>query len=133
MKNKEQVDLGSLTGFEFESLCWRILKKLGHQVERVGGVADKGRDLIIHGPTGAVVVECKHQPTDKVGRQVVQKLHSAIATYGAREGLIITTGGFSGPALKYSKEIYEKSGIAIRLVDLSTLTVLGQKGQYPPS
>ena len=50
-----------------------------------------------------VVVECKH--TGSVGRPVVQKLHSAIATYdydGPKRGMVVTTGCFTGPAEEYA-------------------------------
>lgn len=48
---------------------------------------------IIDGTCRGVVVECKH--TDTVGRPVVQKLHSAIATFdfeGPKRGMIPAQG-----------------------------------------
>ena len=79
----KEVSLDSLDGFGFENLCQRIFEKAGWgRVERIGGVSDAGRDLIIHGNKGKIVVECKHQPNTPQGRPIVQKLHSAVTTAG---------------------------------------------------
>ena len=49
----ETVFLNSLDGFGFESFCQRLFEMSGWgRVEQIGGVADKGRDLIIHTPNG---------------------------------------------------------------------------------
>ena len=51
---------------------------------------------VIDGTRRGIVVECKH--TSTVGRPVVQKLHSAIATFdfdGPKRGMVVTTGRFT--------------------------------------
>jgi restriction endonuclease Mrr len=61
---------------------------------------------VVDGTRRAVVVECKH--TGTVGRPVVQKLHSAIATFefdGPKRGMVVTTGRFTNPAKEYAQRL----------------------------
>jgi restriction endonuclease Mrr len=63
---------------------------------------------VVDGTRRAVVVECKH--TGTVGRPVVQKLHSAIATFefdGPKRGLVVTTGRFTNPAEEYATRLQQ--------------------------
>jgi len=85
-----------------------VFRNLGYEnVRQASRTADEGRDIlmeeVVNGTRRAVVVECKH--TGTVGRPVVQKLHSAIATFdfdGPKRGMVVTTGGFTGPAEEYA-------------------------------
>jgi len=103
--------LDELSGFEFEDVMGDVFRKLGYEnVRKAPRVADVGRDITMEERVGeerrAVVVECKH--TDSVGRPVVQKLHSAVATYdfeGPKRGIVATTGRFTGPAREYAREL----------------------------
>jgi restriction endonuclease Mrr len=61
---------------------------------------------LVDGTQRGVVVECKH--TGTVGRPVVQKLHSAVATFefdGPKRGMVATTGRFTGPAVEYAERL----------------------------
>jgi restriction endonuclease Mrr len=103
--------LDDLSGFEFEDLMEDVFRNLGYEnVRQADRTADEGRDVImeevVDGMRRAVIVECKH--TDTVGRPVVQKLHSAIATFdfdGPRRGIVVTTGGFTNPAQEYAQRL----------------------------
>jgi restriction endonuclease Mrr len=103
--------LDDLSGFEFEDLIEDVFRELGYEnVRQAERVSDAGRDVVmeevIDGERRAVIVECKH--TGHVGRPVVQKLHSAVATYeydGPRRGVVVTTGRFSNPAREYVAEL----------------------------
>lgn len=120
----ETVHLDELDGFEFERLCERIFDRAGWgKVQRIGGVADGGRDLVIHGPSGTVVVECKHQPNSSIGRPIVQKLHSAVVSSGATKGLVITTGRYTAEAVQHAETLEPP----IELFDLPRLFDLAQK------
>ena len=96
--------LDDLSGFEFEDVIEDVFRNLGYEnVRQATKTADEGRDILmdeaVDGTRRAVVVECKH--TNSVGRPVVQKLHSAIATFdfdGPKRGMVVTTGRFTGPA-----------------------------------
>jgi restriction endonuclease Mrr len=103
--------LDDLSGFEFEDLMEDVFRNLGYEnVRQAERTADEGRDVImeevVDGTRRAVVVECKH--TDTVGRPVVQKLHSAVATFefdGPKRGIVVTTGRFTGPAQEYTDRL----------------------------
>ena len=103
--------LDDLSGFEFEDVVEDVFRNLGYEnVRQADRRADEGRDVlmeeVVDGTRRAVVVECKH--TDTVGRPVVQKLHSAIATFdfdGPKRGMVVTTGRFTGPAEEYADRL----------------------------
>jgi restriction endonuclease Mrr len=107
--------LDELSGFEFEDVMEDVFRNLGYEnVRQAPRVADEGRDILmeeqVNGRRRAVVVECKH--TDTVSRPVVQKLHSAVATFdydGPTRGVVATTGRFTGPATEYARELRESN------------------------
>lgn len=117
--------LENLSPSEFESWCRILLEReFGCHVENVPDVGDEGRDLLVHHPDGLIVVECKHTPTSKVGRSVIQKLHSAMITVHSTRGLVMTTGGFSSPAQEYARD---KAVEDIELWDGQRLAYLAEK------
>ena len=103
--------LDGLSGFEFEEVMVEVFRGLGYErVRQAARTADEGRDVLMEevheGTRRAIVVECKHTAT--VGRPVVQKLHSAVATYpyeGPTRGMVATTGRFTGPAEEYASRL----------------------------
>jgi restriction endonuclease Mrr len=116
--------LDNLSGFEFEDVIEDVFRNLGYEnVRQADRRADEGRDVlmeeVVDGTRRAVVVECKH--TDTVGRPVVQKLHSAIATFdfdGPKRGMVVTTGRFTQPAKGYIEDLDAKDDpYPIELID----------------
>jgi restriction endonuclease Mrr len=107
--------LDDLSGFEFEDLIEDVFRNLGYEnVRQAEKTADEGRDVImeevVDGTRRAIVVECKH--TGTVGRPVVQKLHSAIATFdfdGPKRGMVVTTGRFTSPAQEYADRLQQNA------------------------
>ncbi|WP_123538903.1 restriction endonuclease [Halosimplex salinum] len=105
--------LDDLSGFEFEDVMEDVFRNLGYEnVRQADRTADEGRDVImeevVDGQRRAIIVECKH--TDAVGRPVVQKLHSAIATFdfeGPKQGIVVTTGRFTNPAQEYAERLQQ--------------------------
>jgi restriction endonuclease Mrr len=105
--------LDDLSGFEFEDLMEDVFRNLGYEnVRQAARTADEGRDILIEevvdGTRRAIVVECKH--TGTVGRPVVQKLHSAVATFefgGPKRGMVVTTGRFTSPAAEYAQRLQQ--------------------------
>src|SRR6056297_2915335 len=105
--------LDDLSGFEFEDLMEDVFRNLGYEnVRQAERRADEGRDVlmeeVVDGTRRAVVVECKH--TGTVGRPVVQKLHSAIATFdfdGPKWGMVATTSRFTNPAQEYATRLQQ--------------------------
>ena len=103
--------LDDLSGFEFEDVIEDVFRNLGYEnVRQAERTADEGRDIlmeeVVDGTRRGIVVECKH--TGTVGRPVVQKLHSAIATFEFDEpkrGMVVTTGRFTNPAIEYAQRL----------------------------
>lgn len=124
----ESVYLDHVDGFGFERICEKIFERCGFgNVERLGGVADGGRDLVIHRNNGdSVIVECKHYLNSTVGMPVVQKLHSAVISSGASGGIIVTTGSYSTKAVEHAKLLSETSR-PITLYDLHNLRDLAER------
>ena len=126
--------LDDLSGFEFEDLMEDVFRNLGYQnVRQASKTADEGRDIImeehVDGQTRAVVVECKH--TTRVGRPVIQKLHSAVSTFdydGPRRGIVVTTGTFTNPATEYAADLQRGGDVgSIELLDGTDLREIGEE------
>ncbi|CAI48209.1 homolog to restriction system mrr [Natronomonas pharaonis DSM 2160] len=121
--------LDDLSGYEFEDAVASLFRALDYEdVSVATRVADEGRDITMYDGETAYVVECKH--TDTVSRPVVQKLHSAVATYshdGPKHGMVVTSGRFTGPAEKYAKELRERGDPhPIELLDGTDIRELGE-------
>ena len=121
--------LDELSGYEFEDAAASLFRELGYEdVSVATRVADEGRDITMYDGDTAYVVECKH--TDTVSRPVVQKLHSAVATYtheGPKRGLVVTSGRFTGPAEEYAARLEENGDPhPIELLDGRDLRELGE-------
>lgn len=90
-----------------------VFRNLGYEnVRQADRTADEGRDVImeevVDGTRRAIIVECKH--TGTVGLPVVQKLHSAIATFdfdGPKRGMVVTTDRFTNPAQEYANPLQQ--------------------------
>jgi len=101
--------LDDLFGVEFEDVMEDVFRNLGYEnVRQADRTADEGRDVImeevVDGTRRAIIVECKH--TGTVGRPVVQRHHSAIATFDfddPKRGMVFTTGRFTNPAQEYAE------------------------------
>ena len=121
--------LDELSGYEFEDAVASLFRALGYEdVSVATRVADEGRDITMYDAGTACVVECKH--TDTVSRPVVQKLHSAVATYpydGPKRGMVVTSGRFTGPAEEYAERLQTKGDPhPIELLDGRGLRELGE-------
>ena len=126
--------LDEISGFEFEDVMEDVFRNLGYEnVRQAERIADEGRDILmeeqIDGNRRAVVVECKH--TETVGRPVLQKLHSAVATYdydGPKRGMVATTGRFTAPAREYAEELRQNDDpYPIELLDGTDLREVADK------
>ena len=118
----KEISLDSLDWDEFEALCKRVFEKVwGCRVESGGRTNDRGKDLIIHAKQGKIVVECKHHK-GRIGRPVVQKLHSAVLDEKTNRGIIVSTGGFANNAMEYANGLKVK----IELYDANKLAEMAQ-------
>lgn len=109
----------------FEKLCERIFKEINAgDVKRIGGVADGGRDLMIDGPDGRTIVECKYYKNSSISRPVVQKLHSAVISNKGKKGIIISTGRYTKQAIEYAASLKD---ITMELYDMLQLRDLAER------
>ena len=93
-------------------------------------VADGGFDLRMFRDGQMTLVECKcFEPSNSVGRPILQKLFGANAVEGAGHLILVTTATFSGEAIAYAREV------GIELVDGSALIALCNRvwGIRPPA
>lgn len=136
MKDGSLFNLDGLSGYDFEDLVARIMKKAGyHNIQLTPKSNDKGKDIIMKYIKGEdsypVVVECKHQ--NFVGRPVVQKLQGAMLHEKKSDdfikGIIVTSGKFSPTVYSYVKEINKdhKGFMEIELVDGKALKKMCEK------
>lgn len=93
-----------LSPFEFEDMVAQMLYCKGWtNVELTSRTADKGRDIIGLDPKGRrVFVEVK-QHEKRIGRPVIQKLHSIMVTEKAERGVVVSTSDFSADAIEYAR------------------------------
>ncbi len=121
--------LDELSGYEFEDAVASLFRELGYEDVAVATrVADEGRDITMYDGETAYVVECKH--TGTVSRPVVQKLHSAVATYdydGPKRGMVVTSGRLTSPAEEYAERLRENGDPhPIELIDGRDIRELGE-------
>ena len=134
--------LDELSGFEFEDVMEDVFRNLGYEnVRQAERTADEGRDIlmeeVVDGTRRGIVVECKH--TGTVGRPVVQKLHSAIATFefdGPKRGMVVTTGRFTARRLSMRSDSSEttiriKSNCLTVRISVTSLTKSRSSGVSP--
>ncbi|WP_339105779.1 restriction endonuclease [Haloterrigena salinisoli] len=125
--------LDDLSGYEFEDLMEDVFRHCGYEnVRQSRRTADEGRDVlmeeVVDGRRRAVVVECKHTAT--VSRPVIQKLHSAVATYdydGPVRGMVVTTGRFTDPAREYAANLGSNREGGVELLDGQDLREIGEE------
>ncbi len=133
---KQEFNIDTLSGHDFEDLIARIMKKVGYKdIVLTPKSNDKGKDIIMRyedeKESYPVIVECKHQ--NFVGRPVVQKLQGAmlheIKNKGFIKGIIVTSGKFSPTVYEYVKEINKNysSTMKIELTDGKKLKKLCEK------
>lgn len=84
----------------FEEAVCAVLRTLGYtSVTRTRASGDEGVDILCADELGArVIVQCKRWKGN-VGSVDVQKLAGAKATLQAHRALMVTTGGYTAPAI----------------------------------
>ena len=102
---------------KFEELIRDILRDLGFDAHLTKKSRDGGRDILAHMRNQVtsflMFVECKrYQPSDKVGIDVVQRLHGACDMNGAHKGMIVTTSFFTKPAIQEQMKKADKMELA---------------------
>lgn len=123
-KVREQADdgfrsfLASRSAYQFQDMCAALLRAMGFFTPFV---APKGKDggidvLAFRDPLGTstprVKVQVKHTPTSSVSVDVVRQLMGLLGAADA--GLVVTSGLFTGEALRAAREYQQNN---VRLID----------------
>ena len=94
-----------------------ILKDFGFDTELTKATRDGGRDIYAYVKNAVtsflMFVECKRWAQhNKVGIEVVQRVHGAAKAGGAHKAMIVTTSFFSLPAQKERRRIEKELDLA---------------------
>ncbi|MFD3649947.1 restriction endonuclease [Streptomyces cyaneofuscatus] len=102
------VDYAQLDPYAFEEAVAELCRRDGcADAEVVGGAGDLGADVLATTPDGRrLVVQCKrYGPTNRAGSQDLQRFGgTCYAVHEADLALVVSTGGFTEPALDYAEQ-----------------------------
>ena len=123
--------LDNLSGIEFEELITRLLQRMGFRAEMTKASGDGGIDVVatLDQPVtgGRYLIQCKRYGQDSpVGAAIVREFCGALtADRRAIKGILITTSGFTAPALEFA------GGLPIELIGRDQLQrLLDQHGLH---
>ncbi len=109
------IDLNWVRGLSwrgFERQLAEVYRQKGYQVEELGGSGpDGGIDLKLFKNGRTTIVQCKHWKTWKVNVKPVRELFGVMTAERADSAIFITSGGYTGDALKFAE------GKPIELID----------------
>lgn len=116
---KQKIEaLRRMDPYQFEEYIKDLLLLSGFKTAKCTSRSnDGGKDIIATDSEGKkVFVECKrHEKSNKIGRPLIQKFHSALIDGNADYGLFVTTSYFNENAVKYARNK------DIRLIDARLL------------
>lgn len=96
-------DLIALSPVEFEELVADLYTAAGHRARRTGNTGDHGVDVVVDAKNGEKwVIQCKRW-RGTVGEPIIRDFYGVMQHEKAHRGVVITTGKFSRPALKWAK------------------------------
>lgn len=111
--------LNNMSWQEFELLAGEGFRQQGYQViEKGGGGADGGIDLVLRKGGDKFLVQCKQWKAFTVGVTVVRELYGVMAANGATGGFVVTSGHFTDDAKAFA------NGRNITLLDGAALLEL---------
>ncbi|MFI0933574.1 restriction endonuclease [Streptomyces sp. NPDC021019] len=106
-EHADRVDHTDLDPYGFEEAVAELCRRDGcADAEVVGGAGDLGADVLATTPDGRrLVVQCKrYGPTNRAGSQELQRFGgTCYAVHEADVALVVSTGGFTEPALDYAE------------------------------
>jgi hypothetical protein len=104
---KSLRQLQSMDPYEFEEWVGRYFEAQGYRdVLVTQGAADFGVDVFMCHPRGGdIVVQCKRfKAGHLVGRPIVQQTYGVMHLLGAKHCYVVTSSGFSEPALDLERD-----------------------------
>jgi restriction endonuclease Mrr len=90
---------------QFEGFVAEIYRKQGYKARTTVATGDGGKDILMEKGNLRYAVEVKlYSPNNKIGRPLIQKLHSACVTEN-RHGIFVTTSSFTPEAMEYARRV----------------------------
>lgn len=113
VENEESLDaipnksnINSLSGTEFEVICKQLVEKMGFVAEMTKTTGDGGIDIIAYNYqpllSGKYVIQCKRY-SGSVGEPIIRDLYGVVTSERANKGILMTTGTFTAPAIKFAE------------------------------
>lgn len=88
---------------DFEHYIANLYSLLGFRTKVTPAANDMGKDIEMWKDDNKYVVEVKlYSPHNKIGREKIQKLHSAMIDSDADRAIFITTSGYTSSAVDYA-------------------------------
>lgn len=98
-------DVKALSWQQFEFLIGEYYRRKGYSVFQMGGDApDGGIDLLASKNGEKLVVQCKHWKAFKIDVKVARELYGVMVDSTASGAVLITSGGFTQPAVDFVKD-----------------------------
>lgn len=60
---------------------------------------------VLNGHSMLIIVECKHFGSANVGKPIIDKLHSVMQQTKANKAVLVTSTGYTAPALKFAMAV----------------------------
>lgn len=100
---QKAAELKQLSGTEFEQYLEGLFKQLGYDVELTPASGDYGADLLLCKDGQRIAVQAKCYK-GSVGISAVQEALSGMAYYGCQSAWVVTTGNYTGQAIRLAKQ-----------------------------
>jgi len=129
-----EIDFSKLTGQSFEELVADLLRQLGFSLEHQHVSRDSGFDFVAsfvgEDPFGAErreswLIEVKLYQKERVSLQALRQMVGYMVTVsGSHKGLVVTNSQLTSVAAEFLRDITEKSGRELRVIDGTELRAL---------
>ncbi len=104
-KAKSISDIKDMTWQNFEFLVGEYYKRKGYSVFEMGGNSpDGGIDLLAKKNGEKLIVQCKHWKAFKIDVKVIRELYGVMVDATASGAVLITSGGFTQPAVDFAQD-----------------------------
>lgn len=114
----DKANLNSLSGTEFEIICKQLVEKMGFVAEMTKTTGDGGIDIVAYNYqpllSGKYIIQCKRY-SGSVGEPIIRDLYGVVTSERANKGILMTTGTFTAPAIRFAE------GKPLELIDHSKL------------
>ena len=100
-QNQSLEKVRGLSWRQFEYYIGEYFKAQGYFVVETPEGPDGGVDLVLRKAGEKTYVQCKHWKSSKVGVDKVRELLGSMTSGGAHNGILVTTGSYTQPAIEF--------------------------------